>query len=133
MSPSEDSPQAENNGKRYIEIRRGTVDSLLVCEITDYEWDNLKKGMPANLFLNFGIALLSISCSSLFTLLTTNIDSRSRIFIVFTVIVTVGFIIGIVLMCLWWRDRRSIDPLIKKIEHRFDKAVKPIGRDKGGK
>ena len=43
MSPSEDSPQAENSGKRYIEIRRGTVDSLLVCEITDYEWDNLKK------------------------------------------------------------------------------------------
>ena len=83
--------------------------------------------MPANLFLNFGIALLSISCSFLIALLTTNIDSR--IFIVFTVIVTVDFIIGIVLMCLWWRDRRSIDPLIKKIEHRFDKAVKPIGRD----
>ena len=43
MSQSEDSTQAQNNSKRYIEIRRGTIDSLLVCEITDYEWDNLKK------------------------------------------------------------------------------------------
>lgn len=108
MSPTEDSPQAEGNGKRYVEIRRGTVDSLLVCEITDYEWENIKKGMPANLFLNFGIALLSMSFSFLIALLTTDMDSRTLT--VFTVIFTVGCLGGIVSMCLWWRDQRSIDP-----------------------
>lgn len=37
VSQLEDSAQEQNGGKRYIEIRRGTVDSLLVCEITEYE------------------------------------------------------------------------------------------------
>ena len=129
MSPTEDSLQAEGNGKRYVEIRRGTVDSLLVCEITDYEWENIKKGMPANLFLNFGIALLSMSFSFLIALLTTDMDSRTLT--VFTVIFTVGCLGGIVSMCLWWRDQRSIDPILKEIEDRFDKAVKPTSRDKG--
>ena len=128
MSQSEDSTQAQNNGKRYIEIRRGTIDSLLVCEITDYEWDNLKKGTSESIFLNLSIALLSISCSFLIALLTTTIDSR--IFIVFTVLVTTGFISGTVLMGLWWRDRQSITPLIKQIERRFDAAVNPIDQDK---
>ena len=129
MSPTEDRPQAENSGKRYIEIRRGTVDSLLVCEITDYEWDDLKKGMPENLFLTFGVAALSIFFSFLIALLTTNIDTLIRY--VFIVVVASSFAMGIGLMCLWWRDRRSIDPLIKKIEQRFDKAVKLIDRDTG--
>lgn len=128
MSQSEDSTQKQNGGKRYIEIRRGTVDSLLVCEITDYEWDNLKKGKSESIFLNLSIALLSISCSFLIALLTTTIDSR--IFIVFTVIVTIGFISGIILMFLWWRDRQSINPLIKEIERRFDTATNPIDQDK---
>ena len=128
MSQSEDSTQEQNGGKRYIEIRRGTVDSLLVCEITDYEWDNLKKGKSESIFLNLSIALLSISCSFLIALLTTTIDSR--IFIVFTVIVTIGFISDIILMCLWWRDRQSINPLIKEIERRFDTATNPIDQDK---
>ena len=136
MPPTENSPQAEGNGKRYVEVQRGTVDSLLVCEITDYEWENIKKGMPANPFLTFGVALLSmgcsLGCSFLIALLTTNIESLIFI-VVFTVIFTGGFVGGIVLMSLWWRDRRSIDPLVKKIEHRFDKAVKPTGRDKGAK
>ena len=129
MSPTEDRPQAENSGKRYIEIRRGTFDSLWVCEITDYEWDDLKKGMPENLFLTFGVAALSIFFSFLIALLTTNIDTLIRT--VFIVVVASSFAMGIGLMCLWWRDRRSIDPLIKKIEQRFDKAVKPIDRDTG--
>ena len=128
MSQSEDSTQEQNGGKRYIEIRRGTVDSLLVCEITDYELDNLKTGTSESIFLNLSIALLSISSSFLIALLTTTIDSR--IFIVFTVIVTTGFISGIILMCLWWRDRQSINPLINKIERSFDTAAKPIEQDK---
>ena len=129
MSQSEDSTQEQNGGKRYIEIRRGTVDSLLVCEITDYEWDNLKKGKSESIFLNLSIALFSISCSFLIALLTTTIETH--ISTVFTVIVAIGFIGGIILMCLWWRDRQSINPLIKKIERRFEIAANPIDQDKG--
>ena len=126
MSQPADSTQKKNGGKRYIEIRRGTVDSLLMCDITDYEWDHLKRGTSESVFLNLGVALLSISCSFLIALLTTTIDSL--IFIIFTVIVVSGFICGIAFMGLWWRDRQLINPLIKKIERRFEAAEKPIAR-----
>ena len=117
---SEDSAQEQNGGKRYIEIRRGTVDSLLVCEITEYEWDGLKRGTSESILLNLGIALLSISFSSLISLFTTKMDPL--VFIVFTVIASTFAISGIILMCLWWRERKSTNPLIKEIDCRFGRA-----------
>lgn len=120
MSQSEDSTQEQNGGKGYIKKQVVTVDSLLVCEITEYEWDSLKRGTSESIFLNLGIALLSISCSFLVALLTTKIDSR--VFIVFTVIVSTFAISGLILMCLWWRERKSTNPLIKEIDCRFGRA-----------
>ena len=104
--------QAKNRGEKPF-ILRGKVSSVLLYEVTEHELDTLEKGTPTSLFLNFGIALLSISCSFLVALLTTNIDS-DRLFMVFTFIVIVGFIIGILLMCLWYRNRQSINVLVKK-------------------
>ena len=120
MSQSEDSTQEQNGGKRYIEIRRGTVDSLLVCEITEYEWDSLKRGRSESIFLNFGIALFSIGCSFFISLLTTTMDSP--VFITFTVIVSTFAIGSIILILLWWSKRRSTNPLIKEIDRRFSRA-----------
>ena len=120
MSQSEDSTQEQNGGKGYIEIRRGTVDSLLVCEITEYEWDSLKRGRSESIFLNFGIALFSIGCSFFISLLTTTMDSL--VFIIFTVIVSTFAIGSIILILLWWSKRRSTNPLIKEIDRRFSRA-----------
>ena len=120
MSESEDSAQEQNGGKRYIEKRLITVDSLLVCEITEYEWDSLKRGTSESIFLNLGIALLFISCSFFIALFTTTMDSR--VFNVFTVIVSTCTIGTIILMCLWWRERKSTNPLIKEIDCRFGRA-----------
>ena len=120
MSQSEDSTQEQNGGKRYIEIRRGTVDSLLVCEITEHEWDSLKRGTSESIFLNLGLVLFSIGCSFFISLLTTTMSSR--VFITFTVIVSTFAIGSIILMCLWWRERKSTNPLIKEIDRRFSRA-----------
>ena len=112
------SPQSENNGENPLRIRRGKVDSLSLYEITDYELDNLEKGMPSSLFLNFGIALITISISFLIALITTQIPSE-RTFTVFTVIVVLGFIIGLVLIVFWLRTRRQLTSLIRKIKSRI--------------
>ena len=117
MSQSENGSQEKNSGEKPL-ILRGKVSSVLLYEVTEHELDTLEKGTPTSLFLNFGIALLSISCSFLIALLTTNIES-DRLFMVLTFIVIVGFISGIILMCLWWRDRQSSSELIKKIKSRI--------------
>ena len=124
MSQAENGSQKKNSGEKPL-ILRGKVSSVLLYEVTEHELDTLEKGTLTSLFLNFGIALLSISCSFLIALLTTNIDS-DRLFMVFTFIVIVGFISGIILMCVWWRDRQSISELTKKIKSRIpDKKTEP--------
>ena len=70
---------ARNGGEKSIAILRGKVPAIRLYEIEERELDMLEKGMPASLFLNFGIALVSISCSFLIALLATHIAS-DRIF-----------------------------------------------------
>lgn len=120
--------QSENN-ETPPRIRRGKVDSLILYEITDYELDTLEKGMPSSLFLNIGIALVSISISFLASLFTTQITS-DRTFIVFTVIVVVGFVAGSILIIIWYRTRHQLTDLINKIKNRIPvDEFEPIGRN----
>ena len=122
--------QSENSNEKTLKIRRGKVDSLSLYEITEQELNTLEKGAPAGLFLNYGIALLSLSCSFLIALLTTNIDSE-RTFVVFAIIVIAGFIGSIILMCLWYRNRQSISELVKEIKSRIpDEESEPSEQDK---
>ena len=131
MSQSEDKSQEENGGKGSIRIRRGRVDSLLLYEVSEHELDTLGRGMPASLFLNFGIALLSIGCSFFISLVTVQIDS-DRIFIVFISTFMICFIVGVILMCLWYRNRQSSATILKKIKSRIpDEKPEPSEQDKG--
>jgi hypothetical protein len=41
-----------------------------------------------------------------------------RVFIVLVIVTTVGFIVGIVLLILWLRHRRSVAPVVKIIRKR---------------
>ena len=120
---------ARNGGEKSIKILRGKVSEMRLYEVEEHELNMLEKGTPANLFLNFGIALVSISCSFLIALLTTHIAS-DRIFMVFTGFVFIGFIGGLLLVSLWYRYRQSTAALIKKIRSRIpDEETRSIGRD----
>ena len=99
-------------------IRRGKVDSLSLYEITESELETLEKGSPSSLFFNLSIALISISCSFLVALLSTEIAS-DRTFTVFVVIVAVGLIAGGVLGVLWWRTRKDVSEIISRIKERM--------------
>ncbi len=100
-----------------IPVKKGRVDSLTVYEVTDYELDQLEKGSPASLFLNFSILFLTTGVAFFIALLTTSTESI-KVFIIFIVVTVISFIAGVVLFILWYRDRKSIKGLITKIKDR---------------
>lgn len=105
------------SGEKVI-VRRGRVDSLTLYDVTDHELSLLEAGSPTSLLFNFSIFLLSTAISFLIALLATEIKS-DRTFTVFTIIVVLGFTVGLVLLCLWLRFRQSTSSVIKRIKSRI--------------
>jgi NADH:ubiquinone oxidoreductase subunit K len=120
----------ENSGEKPFKIKRGRVDSLSLFEITEHELNILESGSPSSLFLNFALLLLSTATSFLIALTSTTISS-DRVFAVFTIIVVIGYIAGIVLFVLWWRNRQSTATIIKRIRQRIPSDELP-GSDTEG-
>lgn len=110
--------QSESIGEKHPRIRRGRVDSLSLYGITDYELEILEKGSPSSIYLNLAIFLLSIATSFLIALCTSTIASV-RTFTVFVVLIVVGYVVGIFLLLLWLRDRKSVPDIVKKIKNRI--------------
>jgi hypothetical protein len=122
-------PADENTGENIVQIKRGRVDSLSLYEITDNELDILATGSPSSLQLNFAIFLLSIALSFLISLLTTKIE-LDRTFNVFVVIVVVTFVVGFIMMFMWWRAHKSTRGIIQEIRDRLpaEEAASPAGK-----
>ena len=108
----------QETGENIPTILRGKVNSLTLYEITDYELDVLERGPPNSLYLNILIFLLSIATAFLIALLTTNITS-DRIFNIFVIIIVISYIIGLILLVIWYKSRESSNMLIKKIRDRI--------------
>jgi hypothetical protein len=109
------------------EIVRARYDRLTIYEISEDELELLVRGAPDSVLLNFAIFLLSAAVSFLTALLTTTIDS-DRLFVVFVIFTVAGFVIGSIMMALWWRGRRSVSSLIESIRNRLP----PGGNQKQG-
>ena len=103
-----------------LTVNVGKLNSLNIYEVTEDELEKLETGGSDPIFLNFAIFSISVALSFLITLLTTKIDS-SRIFIIFLVVTIMGFFAGFILLILWWRSRRSVKDLVKKIRDRIQK------------
>lgn len=106
-----------NNGFDPV-IKRARYDQLTIYEISDTELHQLEQGTPESIYLNFAIFLLSIAIAFSISLLTTEIKSIKTyaFFISFTII---GYIIGILLLCLWRRSRKNIKSIIDTIKERL--------------
>jgi hypothetical protein len=89
------------------EIRRARLGKLTIYEISESELDTLEKGSPDSTYLDFAIGLLSAAIAFSITLATTEIKS-SRTFAVFVFGVIVGYLIGFLLLILWWKNHRSV-------------------------
>ena len=110
IAPSQSLPPA-------IEVRRGAYRHVTLYDVEERELEDLAQGSPDSLYLNFAVFLLSLASSFLISLLTAVVSNN--VFIVFVVITTVGFIVGIFLLILWLMKRRSVSHLVKNIKSRL--------------
>lgn len=113
---------------RYVKLKviRGSVDSLSLYEITDYELEIFEKGGPSSTYFNVAISLLSIGVSFLASILTVEINSI-KTYILFSVIMIVGISGGIVSAILWHRTRSPVSHICEKIRARV--PANPISVD----
>jgi hypothetical protein len=100
-----------------VEVRRGAFAQLIIHEVAEYESEILSHGSPDSLYLNFAIFLLSVGLSFLVGLLTAVLSPR--VFTIFVVLTTVGFLIGVMLLIVWLKKRTSTSDLIEKIRSRL--------------
>lgn len=105
-------------GDKGPKIKKGKVDSLTIYEVTESELEAIETGSPNSNFLNFGIALVTIAISFLITLLTVEIVNM-RLFIVFTLVTIVGFVVGGILLFIWYRTKSNIELIFTKIRDRI--------------
>lgn len=106
--------QAEDN----VKIHRAKCDSLKIYEVTEGELVTIERGSPNSVFLNFAIFFLSIAIAFLITLLTVKIDS-DRLFTIFVVVCVLGFMVGFVLLFLWYKNNNEFSDTIDKIKARL--------------
>jgi len=101
-------------------INKGKLRSLNVYEVTESELENLERGGSDSILLNFAIFSFSVAISFLATLLTTKIES-DRVYMIFFIVMILGFFCGVILLVLWWKNKISMGDLIEKIRRRIIK------------
>jgi hypothetical protein len=117
-------------------VRRGAYARLTIYEVEENELELLAQGSPDSLYLNFAIFLLSIAVSFLIALLTLPANQATGVsgtgssnrFIVLVVITTIGFIVGLLLLLIWLKKRRSISDIVQRIKDRLPpEGIQKIG------
>jgi hypothetical protein len=101
-----------------LRVRRGRVESVDLYEIKDTELDELEKGTPAELQLNFAVFLISTAFAAISSLATADF-SHKIIEIIFIVISVVGVFVGLYLLIAWWRTRSFVKELCLRIRERI--------------
>jgi|WetSurMetagenome_2_1015567.scaffolds.fasta_scaffold16876_2 archaellum biogenesis protein FlaJ (TadC family) len=106
------------------EIRRAKIDCLNIYEISEGELETLEKGSPGSIFLNFSIFLIGSAFTLLVALLTTDIRSNIT-YSVFIVLIIIGFLAGVMLLILWYKNNKSISRLVDTIRKRLPREELP--------
>lgn len=119
--------QGDNTSEKPLRVRRGRVDSVDLYEIKEHELELLENGEPTGIHLNFAIFLFSTAVSCILTLSTATFES-TRIENVFLFTSIIGLLGSLYLFILWWRGRKSIKSIIRKIRNRIpsDNTGQPI-------
>lgn len=101
-----------------LQVKRGRVDSVNLYEVKENELDTLENGEPTDIYLNFAVFLLSIAFSGILTLCSATFTNNT-IKNAFLFVSIIGVLGGIFLLILWWRGRKSIKSIIRKIRDRI--------------
>ena len=110
----------KSSDEKQLIIKRGRVGSLSIYEIKEDELNTIEKGSTTSLYLNFSIFLLSIAASFLIALLTSDFTNKLFTFTIFCVVMAVGFIIGLILLMIWFKVKDEFKEVIKTIKQRIN-------------
>ncbi len=99
-------------------VRVAPLGELKVYMVTEEEIDKLGGGSPGSIFLNFAIALLSLSASFLLTLLTTTIGAIA-VLVFFICSCLICFIAGLICSVLSWQTHVSTRAVVGAIKDRM--------------
>lgn len=106
-----------NNELGETRVRRARLEFFTIYEVTEGELNSLERGTNSDLYLQFSIFCLSVFVSFFISLLSgTFID---RIVNIFVCITFVSFIIGVLLLFLWYRTRKRKKDVINDIRNRL--------------
>ncbi len=94
----------------------GELNAYIVYE---HELDEIARGSPVALYLNFAIALIGIGASFLIALLTTSFTENLVRSVVFCIICVATLILGVLYGILWYRDHTSTGDVIERIKRRM--------------
>lgn len=114
MEPNKEQPQLVNGETK---VCRHRINEIAIFEVSESELEQLEKGNSADLFLQFSISLLSIAVSITLSMLTATFNNK-HLETVFISLCIISYILGILLMALWYKSHFSIRKLIQKIRKR---------------
>lgn len=116
------------NSEKSLRVRRGRVDSVNLYEVKENELEILENGEPTSLQLNFSIFLLSLAFSGILTLCSATFSTEllQNIFLFVTII---GTLLGLYLLLMWWKGRKSIKTIIQTIKNRIQPDVYEEGQE----
>ena len=111
--------QKRDSGTEPVpEIRRARLQRLTIYEVEEYQLDILEHGGPDSIVFNIAICLISIAASLTATLFTAEFRSE-RLWILFLVVTIICGLVGIILLLIWSKSRRSVASCVKNIRQRL--------------
>lgn len=102
-----------------IQVRRGTIDSITVYDVTDDELKILKSGEPANTNFAVFVAALGIAISCILTLVATEKFKNVLYQTVVFFLLFLSIAIGLYSFFRWIKGKNEINKLIEKIKSRL--------------
>jgi hypothetical protein len=110
----------------HIPVRRHGLSHVETYEVTADELDRIEsEGADVGFNFHIGLACLTTATSFLVVLFTSPPpDNQPKTFIVFVVIIVVGFLAGIIFAIKWFLARGAFAAVIRRIRER---QVGPLG------
>lgn len=105
-----------NNGFGTTKAIRHKMDDIEIFPVTKDQLEDLGKGTNSDLFLEIGLCLTSIFGSFLCSLVVLDFVNNSKAFVFFLIVCIVSGVLSIIMLLLWWRNRKDRNKLILKIK-----------------
>jgi glucan phosphoethanolaminetransferase (alkaline phosphatase superfamily) len=99
-------------------IRVAPLGELRIYPITEAELDELERGSPASIHLNFALLFWGVAATLVVAILTTSIEPARR-FYVFVIATCACIVAALLFSVLWFINHRDSKQLSKRIRERM--------------